>query len=164
HAVTTRLGEVMKRVVGGIRLRVPVVTEAGEHRAADYLVRRVREARADEVTVHEDAPIPDLTVPPMGQRRVTDADPFSAEGRDFFDAVAESVRQPLTPGATPPVTEASRLDERLTLAVAAAEEWSQRRGTTRATVLRAVAESLAHARLELVTAAMIECGLTAAEA
>lgn len=160
-SVASALTDVMKRVVGGVRMRIPVVSGEGESRAADYLMRRIEQAAAGVGAVTDAAPIPDLSVPPMGSRRVTIADPASLEGREWFDEVVDRVRAGAEPTA---VAEESTDAAVVGRAAAAAGLWSQRRGTTRATVLRAVAESLANARTELVVSAMLESGLTAAEA
>lgn len=157
----TGLAEVMKRVVGGVSLRVPLVNERGTPRAADYLLRRVRQRRDDE-TVTDVTAIPDLDALAMGPRRVTDADPCSPEGRDWFDTVAQRAARPLRPAPVTAVV--GDADQHLHRAAVAAESWAERRGSTRATVLREVAESLAHARADLAVSAMLESGLTAAEA
>src|SRR5690606_26503870 len=126
--VATGLGEVMKRVVGGIRLRVPVVGARGEARSADYLTRRVRQLSEPEHEVQDDAMIPSLEVPPMGARRVTDADPCSPEGSHWFDTVAELAHQPLPRAPVDAV--AADVSPHLARAAEAGASWGERRGST----------------------------------
>lgn len=170
HGVTPAAAEAIKRNVGGIRLRVAVVTPHGEARAADYFVRRLRELHTrigargfpDAAPVLLDRP----TTPDV--RRVTDADPVSPEGRDWFDRVADRLRELVRAGvssATPSLGSATpQPPEQLDRAAAAAPTWAERRPETRATVLRSVAEAFAHARTELVAVAMIESGITVFDA
>lgn len=162
-SVAPALADVMKRVVGGVRLRVPVVSDRGDARAADYVVRRVRQwGEAAHLDVSAPAAeVPERELTPAGPRRVTVADPFSAEGREFFDGVEERLRSPSpsSVGAPP-----ASLDDRVSSATQAATEWAQRRDSTRATVLRAVAESLAYSRESLVVEAMTESALTVTDA
>lgn len=170
HGAAPAVAAAVKRSVGGIRLRVAVVTPHGEARAADYFVRRLRELRARPgVNEFPDAaPVPSERPTSHGDRRVTDADPASPDVREWFDAVADRVRELVRGGASNPraslVETGQQFRGRLERAAAAAPAWAERRPETRAIILRSVAEAFAHARGELVAAAMVEGGVTVSDA
>lgn len=170
HGVTPAVAAAVKRSVGGVRLRVAVVTPHGEPRAADYVVRRLRElqGRLRVSELPDAAPVPTERPTDRGVRRVTDADPISPGGREWFDTVADRVRELVRAGASNPsaglVAGIQHPRVLLERAAAAAPAWAERRPETRATVLRSVAEAFAHARTELVAVAMVESGVTVCDA
>ncbi|MBX3094712.1 MAG: proline dehydrogenase family protein, partial [Cryobacterium sp.] len=170
HGVAPAAAAAVKRSVGGIRLRVAVVTPYAKARAADYVVRRLRElhGRLGTSGLPDAVPVPSEGPRDHGLRRVTDADPVSPEGREWFDAVADRVRELVRAGASSAhrssVETTQQLSEQLERAAAAAPAWAERRPETRAIVLRSVAEAFAYARTELVAAAMAESGVTVCDA
>jgi RHH-type proline utilization regulon transcriptional repressor/proline dehydrogenase/delta 1-pyrroline-5-carboxylate dehydrogenase len=108
-----------------------------------------------------------VSAPAAGFRNEPDTDPSTPANRLWGREVlsrAVSSRLGTELLARVRVADADTLERVIAGAVQAGEQWGQRRGTTRAQVLRAAAESLALRRAELIEVMVSEGGKTIAEA
>ncbi|MEO7122841.1 MAG: bifunctional proline dehydrogenase/L-glutamate gamma-semialdehyde dehydrogenase, partial [Lacisediminihabitans sp.] len=103
---------------------------------------------------------------PTWFRNEPDTDPSTPAnrqwGRDILRRV-ESSQLGINLVARVHITHAATLEQVIAATVSAGEHWGQRRGSTRAQVLRAAAESLAAQRAELIEVMASETGKTIAE-
>ncbi|MEO6941600.1 MAG: proline dehydrogenase family protein [Terrimesophilobacter sp.] len=180
---TSHYTDAVKRDVGGVRLNVPVVHAGQLPLAAAYLVRRIRDlagidggvARADFRDPEElflDA-LAASRVKPVATNRTQEAvrsesaDFTVAATREWAKGVLERAKNSATGEALlarSVIGNSSELEKLIQDVVSAGASWSERRGSTRATVVESVAEVLAEWRGLLVETEISESGVTMAEA